>query len=343
MSTLVQTRFLLKINRIVLAVAAEVPPGFRSRLEAEHAQQFQNLGAVFEIWDATDIGRDLMEHFHQRPTTMSVDDIATVLTTVREGWPDLGRFSSGGSARVVTTQPALGGSAGFVPTPAAVGESARVATTPPVPQIVEGEYDNVVVLCCDFVSYSKFVHASGSDRDLIVSVMGRFYRETRAIVAMAGGILDKFMGDGILAFWRTDGASMEEVGARLSSCVYDLTGTALAIAESWQDEIDLAVDPTGMTFGAAIGTVLLISENHDSKPPIHAIGECINLAARLQAQARPNTMLVTNKLKKACFAADAAFKESESIEAKNIGKVMVWRKAYEIEDDATAKAADRSG
>ena len=156
----------------------------------------------------------------------------------------------------------------------------------------------MIALVADFCSYSKFVHGSFGERELIVSVMGRFYRETRRIVASAGAYLDKYAGDGLLAFWFTDGAVPAEViASSINECVYQLIGTSLAIAKEWQDRINLAVRPTGMRVGADVGPVLFISEQLDSNPPFHAIGESINLATRLQAAAKPNTLVVSNRLK----------------------------------------------
>ena len=116
----------------------------------------------------------------------------------------------------------------------------------------------------------------------------------------------------------------------LNSCIYRLVGTAMSISKEWQDQIDKVIEPTGMRFGAASGNVLFISETHDEQQPIHAIGESINLAARLQAEAATNTLLISNRLRRTYFAADSKFTQTK-LELKNIGPIRAWQKAYEID------------
>lgn len=300
------------IEAVILAVAADVPD--KSQYEVQQgAEFFASRGTKFEVWDAPRVGELLLKFFHVKPATFSAEHIAQILSTVRET-AELRRRSQQLAAPVE-------------------------APPPLAPDITEGERENVVVLLADFCSFSRFVHASAGDKDLIASVMRRFYRETRLSVERAGGIVDKYMGDGMLAFWMPNSAAPMELARRVDSCVYDLIGISLGVAKEWQDQVDLLVQPTGMRCGAALGKVLFISENQDGKPPIHAIAESINLAARLQAAADPNSFVIANRLKKAYFAEDEDFVELDHLEAKNIGQVRAWKKDYETESVHIAAAA----
>jgi adenylate cyclase len=196
-----------------------------------------------------------------------------------------------------------------------------------VPVLDEGLHEKVIVLMADFCSFSKFVQASGQDPDLVVSMMGRFYRQAREIIQDNGGILDKFMGDGILAFWlRNKSETKSLVGEQFDYCLYQLVGMAAKIAKEWQQQIDIAISPVGLRCGAALGSMLLISETSGANTYIHAIGDAINIAARLQSAARPNCVLISNKLRTDHFAESTVLAEHEDVEAKNIGKVKVWMK-----------------
>jgi class 3 adenylate cyclase len=195
--------------------------------------------------------------------------------------------------------------------------------------VVAGEHEDVVVLCADFCSYTKFVLASGGDKDLISSVMGRFYRETRRIIEDNGGWVDKYMGDGILAFWMPSAVSDADLGARIDACSAQLIACALGIAKEWQDQIDHSVEIVGMRVGAAVGKVLFIPESIGKEKPLHAISDFINLAARLQSAAKENSLVISNRLRKTCFDANGSFRELEPLELKNFGKVVAWSKDYE--------------
>ena len=186
----------------------------------------------------------------------------------------------------------------------------------------EGLKEDVVVLVADFCSFSRFVQASGSDTELITSVMARFYRETRQAINEGNGVLDKYMGDGILAYWFGEDAS-----AQLETCLQRLIGIAVNLAEEWQDQIDYPVGVKGLRAGAAIGSVLFVSEQPPSYP-IHAIGDPVNIAARLQGAAEPNSLVISNRLRKRFFGARDDFEEVGSFDLKNIGNVIAWRKTF---------------
>jgi class 3 adenylate cyclase len=199
-----------------------------------------------------------------------------------------------------------------------------VAGPPDVPLVGlnEGLNDGVVILIADFCSFSRFVQASGTDTALITSVMARFYRETRQAIKEDGGEVDKYMGDAMLAYWLG-----EDAGARLERCVQRLMGIAVNLAEEWQDQIDYAVEPKGLRAGAAIGSVLFVSEQPPS-PSSHAIGDAVNIAARLQGEAEPNSLMISNRLRKRFFGARDDFEEVGPFNLKNIGKVIAWRKTF---------------
>jgi class 3 adenylate cyclase len=193
---------------------------------------------------------------------------------------------------------------------------------PPLAGIEAGLKDDVVVLVADFCSFSRFVQASGSDTELVTSLMARFYRETRQAIHKDCGVLDKYMGDGILAYWFG-----EEAGAQLETCLQSLMGIAINVAEEWQDQIDYLVAVKGLRAGAAIGSVRFVSEQ-PPRHPIHAIGDPVNIAARLQGAAEPNSLVISNRLRKRFFGARDDFEEAGSFDLKNIGEVVAWRKTF---------------
>jgi class 3 adenylate cyclase len=156
--------------------------------------------------------------------------------------------------------------------------------------------------------------------------MGRFYRQVRETIERHGGLVDKFMGDGVLFYWMPQ-ASGPTLGATIDDCIRELVGTALNVADEWQDEIDHSVKPIGLRAGAAIGRVLFVQEDSPGAP-VHAIGDCINLANRLQGAARPNTALVSNRTKVQHFDG-IALKELPAKRLKNIGAIIAWERDYE--------------
>jgi class 3 adenylate cyclase len=186
----------------------------------------------------------------------------------------------------------------------------------------EGHFANVIVLCADFCSYSLYVKESKNDFDLISNIMRRFYRQTREIIERHGGKVDKYMGDGVLCYWIEE--HTEDLQRRIESCVRELTGTSIHLAHDWQKRIDHPVPMKGLRVGAAMGEILFIAETSSGVRTVHALGEPINVASRLQSEATPNTLVISNRLRNALFA-ERPFTELAAVELKNIGAVIPWR------------------
>jgi class 3 adenylate cyclase len=300
------TRFpdTVRVDSIILAIASELPAASAEEL-SRAKEYFKEHGVNFRLWDAVALSSSLSKYLDVRISSFSIENLESVLASLSK---EKIKESS------QTSEP---------PPP-----TRDIEIFSPVQKLGEGDREDVVVLVADFCSYSRFVQASGDDRDLVVSIMSRFYRETRKIVDAANGLLDKFMGDGVLAFWLPGRSAADNFAGVFDRCISDLIGNSLNLAKEWQDQIDYAVSPIGIRVGAALGRVLFIPEQPKDGAPIHAIGDAINLAARLQGKSEPNALLVANRLKKAYFDTDSAFVEIPPLPLKNMGDVMAWKKDY---------------
>ena len=298
----------VKPKEVIVAIASELPAASVKESQAA-ADYLAKFGAELKVWDAKKLTQLLAKHLKLTIHSFSAQNLERALKVLD---PEL-------ILNQTSTSDAEGASSHLAP------DSRR----PRQARVTSGEHDEVVVLCADFCSYTKFVLASGGDRELISSVMGRFYRETRRIIEDAGGYVDKFMGDGILAFWMPSTISGVLLGEHVEICAFQLIASALGIAKEWQDQIDHSVEIVGMRVGVATGKVLFIPELPGKEHPLHAISDYINLAARLQGAAKENSLVISNRLKKICFDHDQSFRELEPLELKNFGKVVAWSKDYE--------------
>ncbi len=157
-------------SEVVVALASDLPAASASEVE-DTKRFFEQKGVHFRVWDATRVSHLLAKHLNIQLHSFTVQNLEKVVIAVRSD---------------------------------DVLEIRRRAATSSRPRTeIEGEQEDVIVLVADFCSYTKFVAASGGDKALISSVMGRFYRQMREIVEQHGGIIDKYMGDGLLACWRS--------------------------------------------------------------------------------------------------------------------------------------------
>jgi class 3 adenylate cyclase len=281
----------------ILALAGPIPAEGVSDLETIYAE-FRARSVAFEIWDEGKILDDVFLLLGRRLASLSIDDLLTLVGDAEESLLRRRSFHRG---------------------PVAAALPARSA-------LPEGRSPGAIILIADFCSFSKFVHASRGDDELVSSVMGRLYRESRKLIQQHGGVLDKFMGDGLLAYWLPGTPNAPGFAAQFLECAKSLTGMAIKLADEWQEQVDLAVEPTGLRCGAAMGDVLFIAEDPHGGVLVHAIGEEINIAARLQGEAEPNVMALSNRLRNSYFGNDATCTEFAA-DLKNIGRVIAWKKA----------------
>lgn len=287
-----------QVASVVLALASDIPSSVIPVLDAVKVK-FASRGITLEVWDSSAIAKMLVKNLKVKLNEFSVPALEKAV-----GSPTLGL------SRKKTTETSMDLAQPPQPTPVFTG--------------LAGRSREVIVLTADFCSYSRFVHASAGNTDLITSIMGRFYRGARRVVVHHGGILDKFMGDGFLAYW----IPCDGVNDGLLSCLQSLIGLGAKLAGEWQEQVDLSVAPKGMRTAATIGEVLFIPENPDGSGPLHAIGECINLCSRLQTLAEPNTVVISNRLRSRYYPYDDSFHELPPTDAKNIGEILAWCREF---------------
>ena len=76
----------------------------------------------------------------------------------------------------------------------------------------------------------------------------------------------------------------------------------------------------------AIGDLQIVSLRPFSRTHMGAIGDCINVAARLMTVAGPGEIVVTNSFYQAVGEEEqAGFTEVGPVEAKNVGRIRAWK------------------
>jgi len=273
------------IAGVILAVASELPLSAEPLID-RHAKAFHDRGTDFEVWSERTILELVQLHLGVPMRSLFASDLATTLQMI-------------------------------------VDRSSPTDMQRRRPLLPVGRYSNVLVLSADFCSYSKFVHASHNNHDMISSIMGRFYRRTRQIITEHGGIVDKYMGDGVLCYWLN---ATPDLKPEISDCVRELIGAAVALSAEWEERVDDHIRNKGLRVGAAMGDVLFIAEEEAGE--VHALSDSINVAVRLQAAAQPNSFVITNVLNSHMFR-DDSFTRLRPLTLKNIGTFTAWRRTFE--------------
>jgi class 3 adenylate cyclase len=175
---------------------------------------------------------------------------------------------------------------------AALGASAAAITIPTAPVSdasapSEAERRQLTVVFCDLVGSTPL--STRLDPEDLREIVGAYHRCVADTVARFGGFVAKYMGDGVLIYFGYPEAHEDDAerAARAGLSVIDAVGK-LATEEKLNVRIGIA---SGLV---VVGD--LIGEGAAQERGV--VGETPNLAARLQALARPGTLVVADSTRR---------------------------------------------
>ncbi|HVF57604.1 MAG TPA: adenylate/guanylate cyclase domain-containing protein [Pyrinomonadaceae bacterium] len=147
----------------------------------------------------------------------------------------------------------------------------------------------------------------------IVRLLNRYFTAMSDIVFAHGGTLDKYLGDGLMALFGAPTATPDDACNAVSA----------AVSMQRQMEIineQLSVEGTqrisiGIGLNTGVATVGYIGSERRSE--YTAIGDTVNLAARLEQNARPGQILLSEATAAAAVASGCTFRPHPPITVKN--------------------------
>jgi len=147
--------------------------------------------------------------------------------------------------------------------------------------------EDVTVLMSDIKNFSSFVKHAPADR--LNEAMGGYYRAARRIVWNHGGVLDKFIGDAVLAIFGYPEADPLSA-RRAAQCGRDLVLLGDRIVGDLMRNINDVIE-SGTRVGLATGEVRVMNLSDDGIEPTF-VGDVINRAARLEKECGVNRILM---------------------------------------------------
>jgi adenylate cyclase len=115
--------------------------------------------------------------------------------------------------------------------------------------------------------------------DDLARVLGRYFETMTAAVTAAGGTVDKFIGDSIMAFWNAPGARPDHAALACRAALDCLAATRrLYASKDWS-----GLQPLFTRFGIHTDTVLVGHFGAPARLSYTALGDGVNLAARLES------------------------------------------------------------
>jgi adenylate cyclase len=189
--------------------------------------------------------------------------------------------------------------------------------------LLPGIYRDVAVVFADLSGYSGYVHDTPYDRT-IQQCLSFFCSKSRDQIINDGGMVYQFLGDSVIGFFGLPDHSADYID-RAFDCAQSLLMLGESVSNEWQRRLDRMQSVHGSHTGIALGDIQIYSLRPFSRTYIGAVGDAINLAARLSAHAEPGQIVVSNLIHRhLSLAAQRMLRESEPVQAKNVGLIRAW-------------------
>lgn len=150
-----------------------------------------------------------------------------------------------------------------------------------------GERREVTILFADVVGFTKLSEAQPPE--IIVALLNELFTFATEIIQRRGGIIDKFIGDCVMAVWGSPQSHPDDA-LRAVQAAEDLrrwldVGNRRWRAR-WGIEIQLAI-------GVHTGPAVAGNVGSEKRMEYTVIGDTVNVAARIESMAQPGQILVS--------------------------------------------------
>ena len=191
---------------------------------------------------------------------------------------------------------------------APVAVSAEAATAVPV-----AERRVCSVLFCDLVGFTPLSEAR--DPEEVRELLSRYFEVARTVIGRYGGVVEKFIGDAVMAVWGTPVATEEDAerAVRAALELIDAVG-----------QLGREASAEGLAARAGVVTgAMAVSVGASGEGMV--AGDAVNTAARVQAAANAGTVLVDEGTRRVAEAAISFVAAGEHVLKGKAARMPLWR------------------
>ena len=156
------------------------------------------------------------------------------------------------------------------------------------PKALQSRRSQLVAIFCDLRNFTSF--SQKADPEDVMALLEKYHNAIGPVIRKHEGVLDHFIGDGVLAYVEGKDGVAARVAAALAFEMRDVV--AEVVLEKWErDDHNL-----GFGIGMAQGYATLGTIGFEERFDYTAIGPVINLAARLCDEAKHGQILASGRL-----------------------------------------------
>ena len=171
------------------------------------------------------------------------------------------------------------------------------------------------ILFSDIKGFTSFTEANPAQK--MVEMLNQYHSEMNAVIDKYDGILDKFMGDGIMVvFLQQD--EQDNHALRAVQCGIDMQHEVNRLDGEWLAQ---GLGHLSIRVGVNTGEVISGSIGASTRMDYTVVGDTVNVASRLESNGRPGTVLMS----------ESAFTKLEgSIEADQLEPIHVKNRVQPV-------------
>jgi|GEM_PF-1496629 signal transduction histidine kinase/class 3 adenylate cyclase/DNA-binding response OmpR family regulator len=179
---------------------------------------------------------------------------------------------------------------------------------------------SITVLFADLVDFTRSTERLGPSR--IARILNAFLVSMTDVIFSEGGTIDKFIGDAILVFFGAPThASPAEQIEQATRCALRMQEALTALNREWQVSENHVFQ---MRIGIHHGPAIVGSFGGQKRSDYTAIGHTVNLASRIEGQAKPGEILMTASVRD--FLSDECWEYAGNFKMKGVeGETALYR------------------
>jgi adenylate cyclase len=179
------------------------------------------------------------------------------------------------------------------------------------------------ILFTDIRGFTRLTERFAHDPAGLLDVLNAHLKKVLRSIAICGGVVEKFVGDGVMATFGASGHQPDHVDRAMAAAI-GLIGANEALnrrcAADWGFRLEVGV-------GIASGPVVIGAVGSPDRSELGVLGDAVNVAARLVTHAGPGEVLMTGTV----YTAIAGMLQSELTTQSAVrgrsGRLEIYRMA----------------
>ncbi|MCU0237982.1 MAG: FHA domain-containing protein [Pyrinomonadaceae bacterium] len=157
-----------------------------------------------------------------------------------------------------------------------------------------GINQKITVLFADIRAFTALSERENPEK--IVSLLNHYFSEMTEIIFTFGGTLDKYIGDGLMAIFGAPTATSDDAKNALQAAVA-MQKRLITLNQELEAE---GFKKIGIGIGLHTGEATIGYIGSEKRSEYTAIGDTVNLASRLESNAKAGQILISEKTAKEC-------------------------------------------